>query len=311
MTLQVPDIGPAVVTLGVFDGVHRGHRHLVEVTSLAAAARGARSVAVVFDPPPPQVIRPGTVVPRLLPVDLVLQRLHDAGADHALRITFDEALREMSPEEFLGALAPGIDLRGVTMTPDSAFGHERAGTIERVAQIGAQRGFDAIAVEPLVVDGSAVSSSRVRTALAAGDVTAATDLLGARPLFRGTVVHGDGRGRDLGFPTANLRFAYAPALPSLGIYLGWVTVAGRGVDPGAPALVSVGVRPTFHDEDQVLVEAYLLNWEGDLYDAPLTLELGDRLREERRFESVEALVEQMRNDEAEAQRRLGIAPRRS
>jgi riboflavin kinase/FMN adenylyltransferase len=131
-------------------------------------------------------------------------------------------------------------------------------------------------------------------------------LLDAAPLLRGMVVHGDRRGRELGFPTANLAFDYAPALPALGIYLGRVSVADRDVGPGHPALVSVGVRPTFHDDGRVLVEVYLLDWDGDLYDADLTVELDARLRDERRFDSVDALVDQMRADETEARRRLII-----
>ncbi|HEX5039238.1 MAG TPA: bifunctional riboflavin kinase/FMN adenylyltransferase [Candidatus Limnocylindria bacterium] len=306
MSLRVPAIGPAVVTLGVFDGAHLGHRHAIEATTVAARIRDAAAVAIVFDPPPIELIRPGTTVARLLPPDLVAARLAAAGADHVLGVRFDAALRELAPEDFLAALAPGIALRGVAMTPDSAFGRDRAGTLDRIAEIGAEAGFDAVGIEPLVIDGEPVSSSRIRAALADGDVDNAQRLLGAPPLLRGTVVHGDQRGRELGFPTANLAFGYAPALPALGIYLGAASVPERNVGPSHPALVSVGVRPTFHDEGRVLVEAYLLDWDGDLYDAELTIELAARLREERRFESVDTLVDQMRADEAEARRLLEL-----
>jgi riboflavin kinase/FMN adenylyltransferase len=173
-----------------------------------------------------------------------------------------------------------------------------------VGEIGRERGFDAIGVEPMRVGGDPVSSSRIRAALAAGEVEEARDLLGAAPLLRGTVVHGDRRGRGLGFPTANLAFDYTPALPALGIYLGRVSVPERAVGPDHPALVSVGVRPTFHDDGRVLVEVYLLDWDGDLYDATLSVELDARLREERRFASVDELVAQMRADEDEARTRL-------
>jgi riboflavin kinase/FMN adenylyltransferase len=293
-----------VVTLGVFDGVHLGHRHIVAATAAAAEQRDAASVALVFHPHPDEVVRPGTVVERLLPPEVTLERLADAGIDHALMIRFDEALRSMEPEAFLAGLAPALELRAVAMTPDSAFGRRRAGTLDRVAEIGAVEGFDAVAVEPLVVDGAPVSSSRIRELLRAGEVEAATAMLGAAHLLRGNVVHGDRRGHQLGFPTANLAFAYRPALPALGIYLGRVSVPERSVGPGHPALVSVGVRPTFHDDGRVLVEAYLLDWDGDLYDAMLDIELGTRLREERRFDSVDALVAQMQADEAEARRLL-------
>lgn len=302
---QLPDIGPAVITLGVFDGVHMGHRRVVQETERAAREGGVSSVALVFSPHPDEVLRPGTPVERLLPPDETLARLASAGIDHPLEIRFDDGLRAMEPEAFLTALAPSIDVRGITMTAGSAFGRARAGTPERVARIGAESGFDVIPVEPLFVSGEPVSSSRIRRILGTGDVELAARLLDALPLLRGTVVPGDRRGRELGFPTANLAFEYTPALPELGIYLGYVTAEGRGVAPRHPALVSVGVRPTFHDDGRVLVEAFLLDWDGDLYGATLDVELVARLREERRFESVEDLIVQMRADEAEATRRIG------
>lgn len=301
---ELPSIGPAVVTLGVFDGVHRGHRHVLDATVRAARDRDAASVALVFSPHPDEVIRPGITVERLLPPELTLERLSAAGVDHALEIRFDGALRSMEPEAFLAGLAPAIELRGITMTRDSAFGRARTGTLERVAEIGAENGWECIAVEPLRTDGEVVSSSRVRDALRTGAIDVAASLLGSAPFLRGTVVHGDERGRELGFPTANLAFDYAAALPALGIYLGRVGVPERNVGPDHPALVSVGVRPTFHDDGRVLAEVYLLDWDGDLYDATLDLELDARLREERRFASVDALVTQMQADEAEARRRL-------
>ena len=300
----LPQVGPAVITLGVFDGVHIGHRGVARETERAARERGASSVALVFSPHPDEVLRPGTHVERLLPPAETLVRLASAGIDRALPVSFDDALRAMEPDEFLAALAPSIDLRGITMTAGSAFGRARAGTPERVAQIGTERGFDVIVVEPVLVDGEPVSSTWIRRALADGDVDLATRLLDAAPLLRGTVVAGDRRGRELGFPTANLQFDYTPALPALGIYLGRVHVPERDVGPGHPALVSVGVRPTFHDDGLVLVEAFLLDWEGDLYGTTLDLELVARLREERRFDTVDALIVQMQADEVEARRRI-------
>jgi len=302
--LDVPEIGPAVVTLGVFDGVHRGHRHLVGALVTAARERGASAVAIVFEPHPEEVIRPGTRIHRLLPPALTRERLVAAGADHVVVCRFDDELQALSPEAFLDALAPGIRLRGVVMTPESAFGHRRTGTLRRVAEIGGEAGFDAIPVDPLVIGGEPVSSSRIRTLIAEGEVGEATALMGSPPLLRGTVVEGDHRGRELGFPTANLAFDYTPTLPALGIYVGHVAVPERSVGPRHPALVSVGVRPTFHDDGRVLVEVYLLDWDGDLYDATLTVELARRLRAERRFASVQTLVDQMRADEDEARRLL-------
>lgn len=303
---DLPAVGPAAVTLGVFDGVHLGHRHLVDATRRAAAASGSASVALVFTPHPDEVLRPGSAVPRLAPPEVTLERLHAAGIDHPLPVRFDAAVRNLAPEQFLTGLAPALTLRAMVMTPESAFGRGRSGTLARVTEIGRELGFETVSVEPARFEDDLVSSSRIRAALHSGDVGVATALLGSPPLLRGTVVHGDARGRDLGFPTANLAFGYAPALPALGIHLGRVTVEERGVGPGHPALVSVGVRPTFHDTGAVLVEVYLLDWDGDLYGASLDVELSHRLREERRFDSTESLVSQMRRDEEEARRLIGF-----
>jgi riboflavin kinase / FMN adenylyltransferase len=160
-------------------------------------------------------------------------------------------------------------------------------------------------VEPVKVGGSIVSSSRIRATIATGDVAAARRL-GVMPYLRGTVVIGDRRGRELGFPTANLRFDYLPAMPPLGIYAGRIGRGVRGVPDGHPSLISIGTRPTFHDAGDVLVEVHLLDWDGDLYDRQLGVELVARLRDERRFSSVDALVAQMRQDAEMGRAVLGM-----
>ncbi|MDP9244675.1 MAG: riboflavin biosynthesis protein RibF [Chloroflexota bacterium] len=301
---DLPPIGRAALTMGAFDGVHRGHAALLEATRVAAGSDS--SVALVFDPHPDELLRPGIRVPRLAPLAVNLLGIRALGVDHALPLRFDEALRSLSPEEFLEALAPSIELRALAMTPESAFGKGRAGTLERMRQLGSERGFSVVSVDPLAVDDAPVSSSRIRTALADGNLEAACRMLGHPAYLEGTVVRGDRRGRELGFPTANLEFDYVPALPALGIYLGTVAVPDRQVGPGHPALVSVGVRPTFHEDGRVLVEVYLLDWDGDLYGTRLQVELLERLREERRFDRVDALIRQMTLDEMDARRRLGI-----
>jgi riboflavin kinase/FMN adenylyltransferase len=299
---QLPAVGPAIVTLGVFDGVHLGHRSALAATARAAADDGVASVAIVFEPHPVSVLQPEARVPRLAPFDINLERLRAAQlVDHVVPICFDQALSQLPALVFLNELAPAISVRGVAMAPDSAFGHARGGTPQAIAAAGRR----VILVPPLEVDGQAVSSSRIRTAVAVGDVRQAA-ALGAPTYLRGRVVAGDRRGRELGFPTANLAFDYRPAMPALGIYLGRVAVPQRGVGPDHPALVSVGVRPTFHDDGRVLVEVYLLDYDGDLYDAELAVVLDDRLRAEQRFASVEALVAQMRADERQARHALGI-----
>jgi len=290
-----PAEGPVALVVGVFDGVHRGHRTLLSAVREAAAARGARPVAIVLDPPPIEVIRPGETVPRLAPLAENLARIEAAGV-RPFGVTFDEAVRDLSAEEFLMSVAPALQPVAVVVTRDSAFGRRREGTPEHLAEIGERRGFAVVVIEPEAHD-RVISSSRIRQALAEGDVEDATDLLDRRPQLTGTVVRGDGRGRELGFPTANLAFAYRPALPALGIYAGIVN--GR-----TGALVSVGRRPTFHADGEIVVEANLLDWSGDLYEQVITVELVSRLREERSFPSADALVAQMRADETDARRAL-------
>jgi len=296
--------GPAAMALGVFDGVHRGHRALLSAVREAAAVRGARPVALVFDPPPIEVIRPGQRLDRLGPLSENLGRIREAGV-HPIPLRFDTPVRELPPEAFLEALAPGLRTVAIVMTPDTAFGRDRSGTPSHLTEIGAARGFEVVMVDPELDEGP-ISSSRIRRALAEGDIRHASRLLGRRPSLSGEVVRGDARGQALGYPTANLAFGYRPALPALGIYAGLADGAtgARGARGATGALVSVGRRPTFHDQGDIVVEAHLLDWSGDLYGQPLRLELVGRLRDERRFESAAELTAQMRRDEVQARAAL-------
>lgn len=301
---RTPEIGPAAITLGVFDGVHRGHAALLEATRQAAEVRRLTSVALVFEPHPDEVVRPGTRVPRLAPSHVNLRNIEALGIGHAVPYQFDEEVRSLEAAAFLAGLEPAIVPRVLVMTPRMAFGHDRRGTVEAMRDHGQVAGFEVAVVDPLLDDDVEISSTRIRQAVADGDL-ATVQRLGRPAFLEGTVVDGDHRGRELGYPTANLLFDYTPAIPPLGIYTGRVAVQERGVGPGHPALVSIGVRPTFHTEGQTLVEVHLLDFDGDLYGARLELELYDRLRDEMRFDDVPALVTQMRRDEAEARLRLG------
>jgi riboflavin kinase/FMN adenylyltransferase len=302
---ELPRIGRAVVTLGVFDGVHHGHRAILAAARDLAAAEGVPAVAVVFDPPPDEVLRPGLRVPRLAPLAVNLARIEASGVEAAVPVRFDDAVRQLSAEAFLDELAPTIELAGLTMSSRSAFGRDRGGTAELMRQLGSERGFGVTVVEPVEVAGAIVSSTRIRAAIASGDVEGAREL-GVAPYLEGTVVGGDRRGHDLGFPTANLRFGYLPAMPSLGVYAGRVTAA-RGVTADHPALVSIGTRPTFHHDANVEVEVHLLDFDGDLYGVRLGVELLARLRDERRFPDADALVAQMRRDDLAARSVLGVS----
>jgi riboflavin kinase/FMN adenylyltransferase len=302
---DLPMIGRAAVTIGVFDGVHLGHRAILQATRDLASEQGMTSVALVFDPPPDEVLRPGSRLPRLAPLRVNLARIEATGIASAVPIRFDEHLRELTAEAFLDALAPAISLGGLAMSSRSAFGRDRGGTAARVQELGAQRGFTVRLVEPVEVGGAGVSSTRIRAAVAGGDVSGCREL-GVTPYLEGIVVAGDHRGRELGFPTANLRFEYLPAMAANGIYAGRVTEAGSGVVAGHPALISIGTRPTFHDDATVLAEVHLLDFDGDLYGVRLGVELLARLRDEQRFPDADALVAQMRRDAVAGRAALGI-----
>jgi riboflavin kinase/FMN adenylyltransferase len=302
---DLPQIGRAVVTLGVFVGVHLGHRAILEATREAAAEGGVTSLALIFDPPPDEVLRPGTSVPRLAPLAVNLSRI-EALVDLAIPLCFDEVVRDLSAEAFLDRLGPEVSLAGLVMSSHSAFGRDRGGTATRMQELGAERGFAVRLVEPVEVGGAIVSSTRIRVAIAAGDVEGAQEL-GVVPYLEGIVVAGDRRGRELGFPTANLQLGYRPAMPSLGIYAGRVTEAGAGVTAGHPALISIGTRPTFHDGAEVLAEVHLLDFDGDLYGVRLGVELLARLRDEQRFADADALVTQMQRDAERGRAALGMS----
>lgn len=295
--------GPVAVVLGVFDGAHRGHQTLLSAVREAAAARGARPTALVFDPPPIEVIRPGHTVDRLAPLAENLELIRESGVE-PIPLRFDEAVRAMASEDFLDALAPGLQVVAVVMTPETAFGRDRSGTPDRLRQSGPAHGFEVVVIEPELDDGP-ISSTRIREAVGEGNLGEAARLLGRRPAVTGTVVRGEGRGRALGFPTANLAFAYRPAMPPLGIYASLVTSLG-GARASRPigALVSIGRRPTFHEDGEIVVEANLLDWDGDLYGQALRLELVTRLRDEQRFESGADLTAQMKRDETVARAAL-------
>ncbi len=261
-------------------------------------------MALVFDPPPDEVIRPGSRVARLAPLRVNLARIEAAGLS-AVPIRFDEHLRQLSAEAFLDALGPAISLGGLAMSSRSAFGRDRGGTASRMQDLALQLGFALRLVEPVEVGGAAVSSTRIRAAVASGDVEQSRTL-GVTPYVEGIVVQGDRRGRELGFPTANLRPEYPPVMPANGIYAGRITEAGSGVARGHPALISIGTRPTFHDGAAVLAEVHLLDFDGDLYGVRMGVELLARLRDEQRFPDAQALVAQMRRDAVAGRAALGI-----
>jgi riboflavin kinase/FMN adenylyltransferase len=297
------------VTIGAYDGVHLGHRALLRDLSERAAAEGLSTVVVTFDRHPASVVRPDSAPKQLTSLEQKLELLAECGIDRTLVVPFDEVRADETAEEFVSeVLVDELGARLVVVGEDFHFGHGRKGNVELLRRLGADHGFEVVGVG-LTDDGSEpVSSTRIRALIAAGDVAGAALLLGRPHEVRGPVVRGDGRGGpELGFPTANVAVDDDIALPADGIYAGYFTRADGSVHPSA---ISVGRRPTFYEPGTapVLVEAYLLHFDGDLYGEAARVSFHRHLRPELRFESVEALIAQMQADVEETERLLADLP---
>jgi riboflavin kinase / FMN adenylyltransferase len=297
-----------VVTIGVFDGLHRGHQAVLDRLVRESHAVGVAATAVTFDPHPDAVLR-GAPPPRLSDPEQLVEGMAALGIDEFVVQPFDEAFSRLDPEPFLRLLGAGEGLRAFLMTPDAAFGYRRRGDAATVARIGERLGFRLVLVTPLLLGGRSVSSSRVREAIAAGRLADARDLLGRSPSVTGRVVKGAGRGRDLGFPTANLAFDEPVALPPDGIYAVRVTWRRSSGEPwhSGTGVASLGVRPTFGPGERIL-EVYLFGVKEPLYGATMRVSFERRQRGERRFATAAGLIRQMTRDAARARQILRVNP---
>jgi riboflavin kinase/FMN adenylyltransferase len=297
----------AVVTIGAYDGVHLGHQAVLRLVRELADARGFEAALVTFDRHPAEVVRPESA-PRLLTTLEQRLELLDATGDLDLCwvLTFDEARSKEAAEDFVReVLVDGIGARLVVVGADFHFGHRRGGNVPLLERMGAELGFEVLGLGLVAVEGEAsgvpYSSTRIRELLAKGDVAEAARLLGRPHEVRGVVERGDQRGAEhLGFPTANLTVPERICLPADGVYAGSF-VAEDEVE--RPAAISVGTRPTFYEDGDVLVEAYVLDFDGDLYGQRVKVRFREWVRGQERFDSTEALVEQMHAD-VEATRRI-------
>jgi riboflavin kinase/FMN adenylyltransferase len=285
-----------VVAIGNFDGVHRGHAVLLDTAKAEARRRGGPAIVLSFEPHPRTFFRPGTPVFRLTSLQEKAQRLGAIGLDGLVVLPFDADFAAITPERFAEeVLAARLKAKAVVVGPDFRYGARRAGSVETLTAAGARLGFDVIVV-PLVMEGGArASSSLIRDALAEGDVERAAALLGHPWFVTGRVIRGDQRGRDLGFPTANLQLAGDCRLRH-GVYVVALTRADGTVHEG---VASYGRRPTF-DNGAPLLETFVLDFSGDLYGEEVTVTFLAWLRPELRFESVEALMTAMQDDVAAA-----------
>jgi riboflavin kinase / FMN adenylyltransferase len=299
----VPDhLKGAIVALGNFDGFHLGHQAVVS-RAVARAFHERRPVIVAtFDPHPVRFFKPEVPPFRLTTLDQREALFAHAGADAMLVFEFGQKLASTSAEDFVSQLLAGrIGAAGVVTGDDFTFGRGRTGNVATLKTLGAHSGIAAEAVAQVLVDGERVSSGRIRDALIAGETGAATRMLSRPYAVEGVVQRGDARGRALGYPTANLQLGDY-LRPRYGIYAVRVTLDDGSEHPG---VASLGVRPTF-EPPQELLEAYLFDFDGDLYGRTIEVSLCGYIREEKKFADVDHLVEHMREDEADARRLLAI-----
>jgi riboflavin kinase / FMN adenylyltransferase len=295
----------SAATVGTLDGVHLGHRALVTRAIEKARARDAESIAITWDRHPNETLRPDHAPLLLSSLERKLELLEEAGLDATLVLPFDAELSSWSPQRFVeDVLVHGVHAGAVIVGSDWRFGHRAAGDVPLLIELGRAAGFEAEGMRLLEVAGGPVSSSRVRQAVANGDVALARTLLGRAFDFDGTVVRGDARGRSLGIPTANIPLGPRMGHPSRGVYAGRARTAGGWY----AAAINVGVNPTFGGDplsSAPRIEAYLLGFDGDLYGQSLRVEFWERLRDETNFGSAEALVEQIEVDIAATRRIVG------
>ncbi len=288
-----------MVTIGVYDGVHLGHQATLARVIAEAHAAGRQAIVATFDRHPTEVVRPDRTPLMLCSLEERLRRLELLGLDATMVIPFDEERAAESAEDFVEGLVVGqLGAARVVVGEDFRFGHGRHGDVALLEQMGPRLGFSVEGVQLDASHGEPISSTRIRAALVEGDVAEAGRLLGRPHEVAGEVIHGDGRGGpELGYPTANVQVPAGMAIPKVGIYAGWYHDEAT---PRQPAAISVGRRPMFYESADPLVEAHLIGFEGDLYGRRAKVSFLEHLRDEERFESIEALINQMSRDVATA-----------
>ncbi|MBE7188566.1 bifunctional riboflavin kinase/FAD synthetase [Jatrophihabitans endophyticus] len=302
--------GHCVVTIGVFDGIHRGHQSIIAETVALARAQGVPSVLITFVPHPSEVVRPGSHPPQLTTIVRRAELVESLGVDVFCALPFTLELSKMPPDEFVHSmLVDRLHTSAVIVGENFRFGHRAEGDVELLRRLGRTFGFSAQGATLLAAGETPLSATYVRSCVQAGDMDTAADVLGRPHRVDGVVERGDQRGRVLGYPTANLRAADWAAVPADGVYAGRVVALdewGRTVDapPLGVAAISVGTNPTF-DTRTRRVEAYVLDFDADLYGAGIGVEFVHRLRGMVRFDSVEALVGQMELDTQQTRELMG------
>jgi riboflavin kinase / FMN adenylyltransferase len=291
--------GRCVVTIGVFDGVHRGHQQIIGRAVERARVGGYSSVLLTFDPHPSEVVRPGSHPPILTTQRTKAELVEQLGVDVFCVVPFTLDVMRLAPDEFVHeVLVSSLHAAAVVVGENFRYGRKAAGDVPALTRAGRSFGF-AVEGVPLLEeeDGTTISSTYIRSCIAGGDVAAAARALGRPHRVEGVVVRGDGRGAGIGYPTANLATVAHAALPADGVYAGRMHRSGTVL----PVAISIGTNPTFEGQER-RVEAYVLDFDGDLYGEHVTYEFVERLRATERYDSVDALVEQMGHDVQDTRR---------
>jgi riboflavin kinase / FMN adenylyltransferase len=284
---------PTVLTIGVFDGVHHGHRHLIGSVVRRAHMLGCQSAVLTFDPHPDLVIHPERERHYLTSADERVQLIADLSIDLSIILPFTREVMAQSAHEFMSRICRAVALRELWVGWDFALGRGREGDLPRLRTIGQELGYKIHPMDPFVLDGATVSSSRIRAALRAGDVDTAATLLGRPFSLRGPVMEGDRRGRTIGFPTANVAVDPQHVLPADGVYISHAWLGDQRIG----AVTNVGLRPTFAGTHRT-VEAYLLDFVDEIYGETLRIDFLHRLRGEQKFDGIGALIAQITSDVA-------------
>lgn len=291
-SLEAAHLDKSWLTIGVFDGVHRGHQEIIQRVTAGAHQRGAPAVVITFSPHPAFVLA-GREIKLLTTPEERASLLFELGIDAVISMEFTRELASHSAEDFMAEIKRHLGLSSLIIGYDFALGKDRAGNYTRLTEIGRELHYQVQAVEPQRQDGEVISSTLIRQAVSAGEVRLAAGKLGRAYTLSGPVIPGDGRGRTIGIPTANVDFPLEKAVPANGVYACHASVGGNHFQ----AVVNIGLRPTFNTGDvQPRVEAHLLDHAEDLYGKELTLEFVERLRDEQKFPSVEALIGQINAD---------------
>jgi len=280
-----------LLTVGVFDGVHLGHKYLISQLTEHAQQQNLLSGVVTFNQHPQEILSPQTKLPFLTDLATRAELLKNEGVEAIITLSFTRELAQLSARQFVSLLKKYLRMRGMVIGPDFALGRNREGTTNTLCALGQDMDFSVTVIPPIMVNGEMVSSTAIRKALADGDMKRVVNLIGRPFSLHGYVITGSGRGVGLGFPTANLDVNSEQALPADGVYAAWALIDSKAYQ----SMTNIGQRPTFGDSQRA-VEVYVLNYHSDLYGRELTIDIIERLRSEKKFDTVEELKKQMTED---------------